>query len=74
MDYSNTTLVKVKWLNTDNNYKTCLNSNTTLVKVKCAYYSYLKSFYFDSNTTLVKVKSSVMRNAILGATFKYNTC
>ena len=72
---SNTTLVKVKFKNQEENILNKIYSNTTLVKVKCS--KAVKSSYYiaDSNTTLVKVKYKVILTGRLTKdVFKYNTC
>ena len=54
--YSNTTLVKVKFMTYSSITARCTNSNTTLVKVKCFVFDGAKGLITNSNTTLVKVK------------------
>ena len=54
--YSNTTLVKVKFLPIILLHLFGRNSNTTLVKVKSIYSVSMYYYNVHSNTTLVKVK------------------
>ena len=55
-EYSNTTLVKVKFTFGGLNYALLANSNTTLVKVKFLDFYLYNKLLQHSNTTLVKVK------------------